>query len=67
MEYSDMSSINSPWFDPELDPEIGNDEIESFSDEILNDYNFRAYGKYEELDFYMEKIIEIQEQLSFIN
>ena len=42
-------------------------ELESFSDEILDDFQMRAYGKYQELDFYMERIVEIQEQLSLAN
>jgi len=60
----DVSSLNSPWGEPDKDDR---DEFESISDEILMEYNYRAYGKYEELDFYMEKIIEIQEQLSLAN
>lgn len=55
------------------------DDMESFSDEIATDYRHniiatsnnnniinttRKLGNYRELDYYMEKIVEIQEQLA---
>lgn len=74
----DMNSVNSeelpsvvspiPFDKDDEDCDDGDFELESFSDEILDDdYQMRAYGKYQELDFYMERIVEIQEQLSLAN
>jgi hypothetical protein len=74
----DMNSVNSeelpsvvspiPFDNDDEDCDDGDFELESFSDEILDDdYQMRAYGKYQELDFYMERIVEIQEQLSLAN
>ena len=61
-----MSPI--PFDNDDEDCDDGDFELESFSDEILDDdYQMRAYGKYQELDFYMERIVEIQEQLSLAN
>ena len=67
---SELPSVVSPipFVNDDEDCDDGDFELESFSDEILDDdYQMRAYGKYQELDFYMERIVEIQEQLSLAN
>ena len=67
---SELPSVVSPipFDNDDEDCDDGDFELESFSDEILDDdYQMRAYGKYQELDFYMERIVEIQEQLSLAN
>ena len=56
---SEISSINSPFGN-----DCGvDDDMESFSDEIATDFRSRKMG-YRELDYYMEKIVEIQEQMA---
>ena len=54
---SDISSINSPLLNDD-------DDMESFSDEIATDFRNQRKSTYRELDYYMEKIVEIQEQLA---
>jgi len=55
----EISSINSPFGN-----DCGvDDDMESFSDEIATDFRSRKVG-YRELDYYMEKIVEIQEQMA---